>query len=118
MENETFHVESCPGAAPGTRILRLSGSLTISCCFEFQDLLRNDTSPLLILEMTAVRYVDSSGIGCLVNGYMSHHMAGGRMVLAGVNPRIQETLEETRVMQFLTVYENVEQAEKEVVGAR
>jgi len=113
MQKETLKVESRAGSEPQTRVLRLSGSLTLDSCFDVQDLLRADTSALLIVDMSEVRYVDSSGIGCLVNGYMSHHMAGGRMVLAGVNPRIQGTLEETRVMRDLTVYENVEQAERE-----
>ncbi len=113
---ETLQVESRPGAAPGTRILKVIGSLTLSCCFEFQDQLRADTSPCLILDMTDVGFVDSSGIGCLVNGYISHHMAGGRLVLAGVNKRIRETLEETRVQQFFSVYDTVEQAEREVAA--
>jgi len=49
-----------------------------------------------------------------VNGYMSHHMAGGRMMLVGINKRIRTTLEETRVQQFFTLYDTVEEAEKEM----
>ncbi len=112
---EILQVESRPGAAPDSRVIKLLGSLTLSCCFEFQDQLRADTSKCLILDMSEVKYVDSSGIGCLVNGYISHHMAGGRLVLAGVNKRVRETLEETRVQQFFSIYETVEQAEKEVL---
>jgi anti-anti-sigma factor len=112
---ETLQVESRTGTAPQTRVIKVTGSLTLSSCFEFQDQLRADTSHCLILDMTDVRYVDSSGIGCLVNGYIAHHMAGGRMVLAGVNKRIRETLEETRVQQFFTFYDTVEEAEKQTV---
>ena len=112
---ETLQVESRPGAAPNTRVMKLMGSLTLSCCYEFQDRLRADTSNCLILDLTEVRFVDSSGIGCLVNGYISHHMAGGRLVLAGANKHIRETLEETRVQQFFTLYDTVEQAERELL---
>lgn len=122
MEKEKLQVESRVGSLPDIRILRLSGSLTISSCYEIQDMLRADTSALLIVDLSELRYVDSSGIGALVNGYMAHHMAGGRMVLAAVNQRIRETLEETRVTQFLTVYESVDAAQKDagkqVVGGR
>lgn len=111
---ELLQVESRPGAAPDTRVIKLVGSLTLSCCYEFQDRLRADTSKCLILDMSEVKFVDSSGIGCLVNGYIAHHMAGGRLVLAGVNKRIRETLEETRVQQFFTMYDTLEQAEKEL----
>ena len=106
------------GAAPDVRVLKLTGSLTLSSCFDLQDTLRADTSQCLILDMTQVKFVDSSGIGCLVNGYISHHMAGGRMVLAGVNKRIRDTLEETRVQQFFTFYDTVEEAEEKVIGNR
>lgn len=116
MLKETLQVESRAGAAPNARVLRLSGALTLDSCFGFQDQLRADTSKLLILDLTDVRYVDSSGIGCLVNGYIAHHMAGGRLVLVGVNKRIRETLEETRVKQFLTVYDTIEDAERNLAA--
>ena len=112
---ETLQVESRPGAAPEVRVMKLAGSLTLSCCYEFQDRLRADTSKCLILDMSEVKFVDSSGIGCLVNGYIAHHMAGGRFLLAGVNKRIRETLEETRVQQFFQFFETVEEAEKAMV---
>ena len=112
MQKETLQVESRAGASPDTRVLRLSGSLTLGSCFAVQDVLRADTSACLIVDLTDVRFVDSSGIGCLVNGYIAHHMAGSRMVLVGVNKRVQETLEETRVQQFFSIYPTVEEAEK------
>ena len=114
MQKETLQVESRAGASPDTRVLRLSGSLTLGSCFAVQDVLRADTSACLIVDLTDVRFVDSSGIGCLVNGYIAHHMAGGRMVLVGVNKRVQETLEETRVQQFFSIYPTVDEAEKTV----
>ena len=114
MQKETLQVESRAGASPDTRVLRLSGSLTLGSCFAVQDVLRADTSACLIIDLTDVRFVDSSGIGCLVNGYIAHHMAGARMVLVGVNKRVQETLEETRVQQFFSIYPTVEEAEKNV----
>lgn len=117
MQKDKLQVESRPGSVPEHRVLRLSGSVTLDSCFDLQDLLRSDPSTFLILDMTAVRFVDSSGIGCLVNGYMAHHMAGGRLVLAGVNQRVRETLEETRVTQFLSVFDTVEEAEHSPVHA-
>jgi anti-anti-sigma factor len=117
IPKETLQVESRPGAAPHARVLKLTGSLTIDCCYDFQDRLRADKSPCLILDMADVKFVDSSGIGCLVNGYIAHHMAGGRLVLVGVNKRIRETLEETRVQQFFSIFATVEEAEKEVAKA-
>ena len=119
MPKETLQVETRPGKAPDTRVLRLAGSLTLSSCFDLQDRLRADTSTsCLIVDMTDVPYVDSSGIGCLVNGYIAQHMAGGRMVLVGVNKRVLETLHETRVQQFFSIFPTVEEAEREVMAGK
>lgn len=114
MPKETLLVES-RAVADGVRVLRLSGSLTLSCCYQVQDLLRENPSQSLIVDMSEVRFVDSSGLGSLVNGYIAHHMAGSRVVLAGLNHRIRETLEETRVQQFFTIFDTVDEAEKELL---
>ncbi len=111
MPQDTLTVESVAGATQGTRVLRLKGPITLSTFFDFQNLIRSDASPKLILDLTEVPYVDSSGIGCLVNGYISHHMAGGRLILTGVNKRVRETLHETRVEQFFSFYPSVADAE-------
>ena len=114
MPKETLLVESRAAAAEGVRVLRLSGSLTLACCYQVQDQLRSNPKESLIVDMSEVRFVDSSGLGSLVNGYIAHHMAGSRVVLAGLNRRTRETLEETRVQQFFTIFDTVEEAEKEL----
>ena len=114
QHTEKLQVETRPGPASDIVVLKLTGSLTLGSCYEVQDQLRADPAKCLILDMTDVGYVDSSGIGCLVNGFIAHHMAGGRMLLAGVNKRLRETLEETRVQQFFSTFATVAQAEKEV----
>lgn len=118
MPKDMLTVDSRPAAAEGVRVLRLSGSLTLSCCFQVQDQLRTNPKESLIVDMTEVRFVDSSGLGSLVNGYIAHHMAGSRVVLAGLNKRVRETLEETRVQQFFTIFDTVDEAEKELVSKK
>jgi len=110
MQKDTLAIESIPSPVTGVTVLRLSGNITLSTCFDLQDRLRAETSEHLILDLSNVQFVDSSGIGCLVNGYVSHHMMGGRMVLAGVNKRILTALHETRVNQFFSFFPSVEEA--------
>ena len=113
MQRDTLSMEVVAGTAKGTTVVRLTGSITLSTCFDLQDFLRADKSDWLILDMQAIKYVDSSGIGCLVNGYVSHQMTGGKLVLAGTGTRILETLSETRVAKFFTICGSVEEAELE-----
>jgi anti-anti-sigma regulatory factor len=40
------------------------------------------------------------------------------MVLVGVNKRVLETLHETRVQQFFSIFPTVEEAEREVMAGK
>ncbi len=51
----------------------------------------------VILDLTDVPYIDSSGLGSLVSAYVSRQKAGQRVVLSGVNERILLLMEITRV---------------------
>ncbi|HEY8670426.1 MAG TPA: STAS domain-containing protein [Terriglobales bacterium] len=82
------------------RILKLSGPLTITTLFEFQSLVRTNSSPKLILDFTNVPYVDSAGVGALVGAYVRHQKEGHSITLAGVNERVRGTLKVTQVDSF------------------
>jgi anti-sigma B factor antagonist len=112
MSAEPLTLESVPGQAAGSRILRLTGPLTLSGVFEFQGTLRNDPPPALILDLTAVPYMDSAGMGAIINYYVSCQRAGRRMVVAGVNGRVFELFKMTRVDCLLTIVDTVDAAEK------
>src|SRR4051794_38641445 len=60
MANETLQVESPAGASPEARVLKLSGSLTLSCCYDLQPRLRADASACGITDMTDIKYVASA----------------------------------------------------------
>ena len=76
-EDETLTVAEVP-APDGQRILRLSGPLVLSSFFEFQTLIREDQTDALILDFTAVPYIDSAGIGALVGAYVNRQKTGRR----------------------------------------
>jgi anti-sigma B factor antagonist len=92
-----------------SRILTLSGPLTIATLFEFQNLVRTNTSPKLILDFTNVPYVDSAGVGALVGAYVRHQKEGHSITLAGVNDRVRGTLKVTQVDTFFKYVDSVPQ---------
>jgi anti-sigma B factor antagonist len=92
-----------------SRILKLSGPLTIATLFEFQNLVRTNTSPKLILDFTNVPYVDSAGVGALVGAYVRHQKEGHSITLAGVNDRVRGTLKVTQVDTFFKYVDSVPQ---------
>lgn len=84
--------------APGTRILHISGPITLPNLFAFQDAVRSVPAPqVAILDLTGVPYMDSAGMGALINYFTHCQRAGIRMLVAGVNSRVSESFRMTHV---------------------
>jgi anti-sigma B factor antagonist len=111
MSDQSLRVENLEGSRVGHRILRLTGPLILSNLFEFQGLVRAEKAPVVIIDLTQVPYIDSAGIGALMGAHVSRQRDGRRLALAGVSQRVQQTLEITRVFEFLSVYPSVAEAE-------
>jgi anti-sigma B factor antagonist len=112
MLEQPLNIEDIPGSRDGIRILRLAGPLTLSNLFGFQSKLRADDSRALILDLTNVPLADSAAIGALVGAYISRQKDGRSLGLVGVNQRIHQALEVTRVQDFFHFYETVAEAEQ------
>ena len=91
-------------------MLCLMGPLIISNLFQFQATVRANTTRFLILDLTAVPYIDSAGVGALVGAYVTHDK-GRRLALAGVTERVRNTMRVAHVEQFFQFYETSEDAQ-------
>jgi len=111
---EPLTLESVAGQAPGSRILRLNGPLVLNNLFEFQSFLRNDPPQVLILDLSAVPYMDSAGMGAIINYFVSSQRHGRRLVVAGVNGRVLELFRMTNVEGPLTMKATVAEADQAV----
>lgn len=111
MFDKELSLESTPGQAPGSRTLRLTGPLVLNNLFAFQDTLRADPPPCLILDLSGVPYMDSSGMGAIINYYVSCQRHGRRLIVVGVNPRVMELFIMTKVNALLTLAPTVTDAE-------
>jgi anti-sigma B factor antagonist len=112
MPEQPLHIEDLPGSRDGIRILRLAGPLTLPNVFGFQSKVRADNSRALILDFTNVPLADSAGIGALVGAYVTRQKDGRSLGLVGVNQRIHQALEVTRVESFFHFYGTVAEAEE------
>ncbi len=112
MPQESLRIEDRPGTQPGQRILRLDGALVMTTMFEFQAMVRADTSRLLIIDFSNVPYVDSAGIGALVGAYVTRQHGGRQLALVAVSERIHNALKVTRVEQFFRFFDSVSAAEE------
>lgn len=70
----------------------------------------SDGHTSLVLDFQQVQYISSNMIGVLVGARLSVIRAGGRLVLAGLNPRLRELLKITRMEKMFTQSPDVETA--------
>ncbi len=91
------------------RILRLSGPLTLSNLFEFQSSVRAEDARPTVVDLSAVPYVDSAGIGSLIGAQVSHQRSGRSLALVGVNERIRNVLKITQVENVFSIYGTLEE---------
>src|SRR5438477_8256413 len=108
MRDEPLKIEDL-GTQNQKRILKLSGPLTISTLYEFQNLVRSTAGSGLVLDFTSVPYVDSAGVGALVGAYVRYQKEGNSLTLAGVNERVRNTLKITQVDSFFLYTDSVPQ---------
>jgi anti-anti-sigma factor len=99
------------GKSEGTTILKLVGPLTLSTMFGFQNEFRAKTPQVMIVDLSESPYMDSAGLGLLMNYYVSAESHGRKLLLAGVNERIASLLEMTKVHGILKSFPTVDAAE-------
>jgi anti-sigma B factor antagonist len=108
MRDEPLIIDDA-GTENGKRTLRLSGPLTIATLYEFQNLVRTNSSANLVLDFTKVPYIDSAGVGALVGAYVRHQKEGHTVTLAGASERVRNTLKITQVDSFFVYTDSVPQ---------
>ena len=99
-------------------VLCLRGPLTGNNAPALQNALRREEpTQTLILDLSNVPYVDSAGLGALVTAYISRQKSGRRMVLSGLNARVQKLFEITRVQELVLIFSSPEEAIAALHGA-
>jgi anti-sigma B factor antagonist len=111
MPIENMQAIVIDGPQTGQRILQLKGPLSIHTVFEFQNLIRSETSPHVIIDFSGVPFIDSSGLGSLVGAHISAQKARRRLSFAGMNKQVIALLEMTRIRGMFSIYETVHEAE-------
>ena len=111
MYNEPLSFDVAPGKTPATRIFTLHGPITLANLFEFQKVLAENASKLTVLDFTDSQYIDSAGLGVVLNYYVSGKRHGRSIRLVGVNYRVAALLELTHANTLIKSYDSVEAAE-------
>ena len=88
--------------ADGVSLVEVTGKLTSFESKAFHDMIHSllvEGHTNIVLNLTGLEYLDSSGIGELVRNYMSVVKKGGAMKVVGLAPRVEEILKVTQLYQ-------------------
>jgi len=112
LSDAPLEITRKPGKSADTEVIQLTGPVTLRNLFELQSQLRSGATPkLTILDLSAVPYMDSAGMGLVMNQYVHCQTKGFKLVVAGANQRIMDLFEVTKVSTILPLAGTVEEAE-------
>lgn len=91
-------------------IIDASGRITLGeGASSFRDSIRDLTSKgnkKLLVNLADVSYIDSSGIGELVSGFTTVTNSGGILKLLGLNKRVKDLLQITKLYTVFEVFDD------------
>ena len=98
----------------GVEIVKLEGKITIGAgdqqLREVISGMVNDGKTKILLDMSGVTTIDSSGIGELVGSYTTVANRGGKLKLLHLPAKLNELLHITQLITVFEVYENEQEA--------
>lgn len=103
-------VDMTPG---GAAVLRPEGRLDLGCAAELKECVADavdNRSVRLVVDLAAVPFVDSSGLGALISGLKTARLAGGDLRIARPNEQACVVLRLTALERVLRPYASVEEA--------
>jgi anti-anti-sigma factor len=105
----------------GHALVRLAGEIDLAVVpdlvteFEYAIV---QLSPLVVVDLDRVEFIDSSGLGALVRARRTAQERGGDVVLAGADEQVREVLALTNLTDLFSVYPSVADAVAAVPDTR
>jgi anti-sigma B factor antagonist len=114
MDQEKLRMNFAEGSRPDEKVVVLEGVLKADTAFPFRDFVRAQEAASLVIDMTSVRSMDSSGLGVLIGLYVSFEQSSRHLLLAGLNDRIWDLFRVCKIEGVFTRYSTVAEAEHAV----
>src|SRR5579859_5345787 len=111
MKSEQLSVTVSSGVLKGECIVKVSGALTMTSLSDFQIVMRAEKAPTVILDLSQVTYIDSTGLGAVVNAHISCVNSGRHFAIVGVSDRVHALLKIARLDRVLAIYATIQDAE-------
>lgn len=103
MEIKSFETD-------GVMILQVHGEININTSPELKKHFEKQATRKIIVDLTSVSYVDSSGLATLVEMLKKTKVQGGSLGLAGMPEKIKSLFEITKLDKLFSVFVNQQEA--------
>jgi len=110
MTPATLEFEKQPASTEAQLILRLNGKLSLETVHSFISQLRPEPTPALVLDMSGVSFLDSAGVGALVQLFVHRKSSGKRFALAGLTPQGVAVMQVSGLVKLLPIYSTAAEA--------
>lgn len=110
---ETTRIETSLRHLDGVPVLDVVGEIDIYTTPQFKEAVSaaiDENKPAIIINMTQVTYMDSSGFGTLLSATKRLRPLDGALYLTGCNDSIQRMLQITRLNTIFGVYATEDEA--------
>lgn len=97
-----IYIASCEGQ------IRISTQNEFKACLD--KLFSEYGSRVVILDMKNVSYLNSAGIGIIVDTFKNFRDSEGKLVLTGLTCEIAKLFEVTKLNRFIEIYPDVDEA--------
>ena len=110
METARLEMERAPGGRNGDLVTLLRGKLSLETVSTFIQTMRQEPASHLVLDMSGVTFLDSSGVGALVSLFVTRQHAGKKMALASLTKQGLAVLQVSGLTKLIPAYATVEEA--------
>jgi anti-sigma B factor antagonist len=89
---------------PGLKVVVLTGGLTIETVAHFNQSLRDEPAPILLLNLATLDWLDSAGVGALVQLMVRREKAQNSFAIAELSSRNQAVLQVSQLLRLFSVF--------------
>lgn len=110
MLHSHLELERAAGSDADRLILQLKGKLSLETVHNFIQTARGEKAAHLILNMSDVSFLDSAGVGALVQLFVHRRSLGKTFALSGLSKHSHAVMEVAGLTRLLPIHNSVEEA--------
>lgn len=107
MQPVTLEFEKQPASSNDAIVTKLNGKLSLETVSNFLQTVRPETVPLLILDLSGVSFLDSAGVGALVQLFVHRRNSGQRLALVALTQQGTAVMQVSGLVKLLPIYPTV-----------